>query len=417
MNASQKKSFWALMVTQFFGAFNDNVLKTLIALLIVQWIEDDVLQSQLVDISGIVFVAPFLIFSMVAGRLADRVGKPRVIVATKFWELLVLAATILALWAKSIPFLMVALFMLSMQAAFFSPAKYGVVPELMGEAEISRGNGWLNMGTFAAILLGTITGSFLSMNLILASGVMLAASVIGLAASQFMEPRPAAKPNETWAWDPLRDLIENWKLISRDPTLRMTAIAVNYFWFVGAVFQINIFLYAKQMMGVSDKVTGLLMASLMVGIVLGSLLAGLISGKHVELGLVPFGLLGISLFGMDLLWAYTSLYRLIIDLFMMGFSAGFYDIPMTALLQWRSPPGERGRVLATVNFLSFVAILSGSASLWLLHTFTDLNPAQVFGSLGFVSLIGLGFLYRLFPEPYQRAWAILRRQRIPNLTH
>jgi acyl-[acyl-carrier-protein]-phospholipid O-acyltransferase/long-chain-fatty-acid--[acyl-carrier-protein] ligase len=256
--------------------------------------------------------------------------------------------------------------------------------------------------------LGTITGSFLSTDLILASGVMLTASVIGLAASRFMEPLPPAKPAEKWAWDPIQDLVANWKLISQDRTLRMGAIAVNYFWFVGAVFQLNIFLYAKQMMGVSDKVTGLLMACLMVGIVLGSVLAGLISGKRVELGLVPFGMFGMSLFAVDLLWAYTSTPRLMIDLFMMGFSAGFYDIPLTALLQWRSPPGERGRVLATVNFLSFVAILSGSGALWVIHTFTDMDAAHVFGSLGVASFIGLTILCFVFPESAHRSRQMLR---------
>jgi acyl-[acyl-carrier-protein]-phospholipid O-acyltransferase/long-chain-fatty-acid--[acyl-carrier-protein] ligase len=413
MTPVQKKSFWALMVTQFFGAFNDNVLKTLVALLIVRWIEDDVLQSQLVDLSGAIFVAPFLLFSMIAGRMADREGKPRVIVGTKIWELLVVTVTMLSLWAKSIPFLLCALFLLSMQASFFSPAKYGVVPELMGESEISRGNGWLNMGTFAAILIGTVTGSFLSTNLILAAGVMLGASVIGLAASQFMERLPAAKPGEKWAWDPLRDLIANWKLISRERSLKLGAIAVNYFWFVGAVFQLNIFLYAKQMMGVSDQMTGILLASLLIGIVLGSVIAGLISGKQVELGLVPLGLLGMGIFAIDLHWAYQSTPRLVIDLFLLGASAGFYDIPLTALVQWRSPPGERGRVLATINFISFVAILMGSASLWVIHTYTDLNPAQVFLALGTATLIVLTVLCIKMPEARLRfEEMILRRRRL-----
>src|SRR5258708_15467654 len=143
MNRGQKKSFWALMGTQFFGAFNDNVLKVLVTLLIVQWVVDRSMREQLVDLSGVVFVAPFLLFSMVAGRIADRVGKPRVIIATKYWELVVVSAAALSLWMKSIVFMMGALFLLSMQATFFSPAKYGVLPELMGEDEISKANGFL----------------------------------------------------------------------------------------------------------------------------------------------------------------------------------------------------------------------------------------------------------------------------------
>src|SRR5689334_22186131 len=124
MDAAQKKSFWALMVTQFFGAFNDNVFKVLVTLLIVQWVDDEIMRAQLVDLSGAVFVAPFLLFSMMAGRLADRVSKPKVIMGTKFWELLVVTVAILSMWAKSIPFMMGGLFLLSMQAAFFGPSKY-----------------------------------------------------------------------------------------------------------------------------------------------------------------------------------------------------------------------------------------------------------------------------------------------------
>jgi acyl-[acyl-carrier-protein]-phospholipid O-acyltransferase/long-chain-fatty-acid--[acyl-carrier-protein] ligase len=409
MNRIQKKSFWALMVTQFFGAFNDNVLKVLVTLLIVQWVADVGWREQLVDLSGAVFVLPFLLFSMIAGRIADRVGKPRVIIATKFWELLVVAAAALSLWAKSIPSMMGALFMLSMQATFFSPAKYGVMPELMGEDEISKGNGWLNMGTFLAILLGTVTGSFLSASLITASAVMLVASVAGLFASYFMEPLPAAKPEEALALDPLQDLVANWKLIYPNRGLRLGSVAVNYFWFMGAVLQLNIFLYASQMMNASPKISGLLIVAVAIGIGLGSFLAGELSGGRVELGMVPLGALGMSLFAIDLLWAYHSMLRLYFDLFMLGMSAGFYDIPLSAFVQWRSPKGERGRVMATINFFSFVAILGASGMLWVLNTALHLNPAQVFFTMGLFSLVVTGVLCTAFPDVRQRFMMLVLR--------
>src|SRR4051812_33811717 len=124
MNTIQKKSFWALMVTQFFGAFNDNVLKVLVQVKIIEWIKNVSTQEELIALSGTVFVAPFLIFSMIAGRISDRVGKPKVMVATKYWELIVVTAAVFSLYAKSLPWMLVALFMLSMQATFFSPSKY-----------------------------------------------------------------------------------------------------------------------------------------------------------------------------------------------------------------------------------------------------------------------------------------------------
>src|SRR2546430_10346821 len=151
MQGKEKKSFWALIVTQFFGAFNDNVLKTLVTLLVVAWVENFKRRNSLVSVSGVVFVAPFLIFSMIAGRVADRMGKPGVIRATKFWELVVIAAAIASLLNESIVWMMVTLFLLSMQATFFSPAKYGVLPEMMPETDLPIANAYLNLSTFAAI--------------------------------------------------------------------------------------------------------------------------------------------------------------------------------------------------------------------------------------------------------------------------
>src|SRR6202142_1911915 len=177
MQIKEKKSFWALIITQFFGAFNDTVLKTLVTLLVVAWVENVSRRNSLVSISGAVFVAPFLIFSMIAGRVSDRVGKPSVIRATKFWELLVIAAAIVSLLNGSIQWMMVTLFLLSMQATFFSPAKYGVLPEMMSESELPEANAFLNLSTFAAILLGTLTAGFFSGQLVWACVVMGSASL------------------------------------------------------------------------------------------------------------------------------------------------------------------------------------------------------------------------------------------------
>src|SRR5579864_8273661 len=180
MENRRKRSFWGLIVTQFFGAFNDNVLKTLVTLLVVAWVEDTNHRNNLVSASGAVFVAPFLIFSMIAGRVSDRLGKPRVIMATKFWELLVIAAAIASLLNQSIQWMMVTLFLLSMQATFFSPAKYGVLPEMMHDTELPEANAFLNLSTFTAILLGTLTSGFLSEKLGWACAVMGLASIAGL---------------------------------------------------------------------------------------------------------------------------------------------------------------------------------------------------------------------------------------------
>jgi len=440
MEKAQKKSFWALIVTQFFGAFNDNVLKTLVTLLVVAWVDNLHSRNSLVSISGAVFVAPFLIFSMIAGRVSDRIGKPAAIRATKFWELLVIAAAIASLLNESIPWMMVTLFLLSMQATFFSPAKYGVLPELMNDTELPEANAFLNLSTFAAILLGTLTAGFLSEKLGWACAVMGLASAAGLAASFFMKPLPAAKPDESLGQKPAwlaagmgfvmvyallvelhhrhwhgweisamvvsliaiagcfsiangPDLLANWRIIQPDRRLRLGTIAVNYFWFMGAVLQLNIFLYAKDIMDVSDKVASLLVMAVAIGIGAGSYACGKLSRGRVEIKFVFFGALGMSLFAIDLLWAYRSLPRAFFDFFMLGACGGFYDIPLMALIQAKSPQAERGRVMATINFFSFMAILFASGVLWFLSNVFQQNPAQVFFLLGVASLAVVSAVY------------------------
>jgi len=440
MEKAQKKSFWALIVTQFFGAFNDNVLKTLVTLLVVAWVANLHRRISLVSISGAVFVAPFLIFSMIAGRVSDRLGKPQVIRATKFWELLVIAAAIASLLYESIQWMMVTLFLLSMQATFFSPAKYGVLPEMMAERELPEANAYLNLSTFTAILLGTLTAGFLSEKLLWACVIMGLASAAGLAASFFMTSLPAAKPQEPLGQKPAwlaagmgfvmvyallaelhhrhwhgweisamvvsvvaiaacftvanaPDLMANWQIIRPDRRLKLGAIAVNYFWFMGALLQLNIFLYAKDIMDVSDRVASLLVMAVAIGVGAGSYLCGRLSRGKVEIKFVLLGACGMSLFAIDLLWADQSLFRAFFDFFMLGAAGGFYDIPLMALVQARSPVAERGRIMATINFFSFVAILFASGVLWFLSNVMHQNPAQVFYDLGVVSLAGVLLAY------------------------
>jgi len=466
MNTPERKSFRALMVTQFFSAFNDNVLKTLVQLLIVEWVVSVHLRNALVDLSAAVFVAPFLLFSMIAGRLSDRIPKPKVIVGVQVWQVLVVSVATFSLLAKSIPAMMLSLFLLSMQAAFFSPPKYGVLPELMGENELSDANGLLNMATFVAILIGTIVGTFLSSYLKIACALLMGASLCALAASLFMNPLPSAKPDEPLPWNPARaalligsllvigwlqmmpharhlgwtrwalagaallalgiavldnapDLLENWKIIRQDRALKLGIIAVNYFWFVGAILQLCVFLYAREMMagtpvptapllrldhwmGHTAFIAFMLLIMVAIGIGLGSYLAGVFSAGKVEVGLVPLGALGMSLFAIDLGWAYHSLARTMADMFMLGMSGGFYEVPLNSLVQWRSPPQERGRVLAMQNFLSFVAILGASVALWLLGSKLNLNPAQVLLTLGVLSLAGTAVVYSVLPDAVWR---------------
>jgi acyl-[acyl-carrier-protein]-phospholipid O-acyltransferase/long-chain-fatty-acid--[acyl-carrier-protein] ligase len=413
MNSTQKRSFWALMATQFSGAFNDNILKILVSLQIIALVANTKSRDQLVDFSGEVFVAPFILFSMISGRICDRVAKSKVAVATKFWELLVIAAAAVSLHLQSITGMMISLFLISMQATFFSPAKYGLLPELSGEKDLSVANGWLNMATFLAILMGTLVGSFLGNRVYAACAVMAIASLVGLITSFSIKGLPAARPNTPLKWNPFSDLLENWQLIRQDRSLMLGMIAVNYFWFLAAVVQLTLFLYVKDMMVSPQWIetlaaqlgsptnqieSGVLIVALAIGIGFGSWLAGRFSEGRVEVGLVPIGSFGMGVFSTIIGFSYSSLTLTLVAFVLLGVNAGLYEIPLMSLIQWRSPATDRGRVLATANFLSFIAIALGSAALFLLHTFTRCNPAQIFLVLGFISFIGTGLVCRFVPD-------------------
>lgn len=398
----ENKSFWALIVTQFFGAFNDNLFKLLVSLLIVRWVVDPSQENLLVNLGGAIFVAPFILFSMAAGRIADRVGKPKVIRFTKVWELVVVAAAVASIHVESIHWMLATLFLLSLQATFFGPAKYGVLPELLQEDKLSYANGVLNLGTFAGILLGTVAATFLATHLFWAKAFLLGASILGLGAAWFMNPLPPAKADTPMRWNPLVDFLENWRIIRADRPLKLGVLAVNYFWFMGAALQLNLVLYANQMMLLGPWPTGQLIMAVALGVGIGSYLCGKFSQGKVELGLVPLGSFLMSIFAIDLLWAHHSFGRTLFDLFMVGVGGGFYDIPLMALIQWRSPKEDRGRIQATVNLLSFVAILGATLVMGILGSVFKLNPAQVFFALGVASLIGTSIVYRYVPDALWR---------------
>ena len=416
MTPPQKRSFWALMVTQFSGAFNDNVLKFMVLLQIIAIVHNVEHRDQLNDIVGYVFVAPFILFSMIAGRVCDRVSKSRVAVATKFWELLVIAAAAVSLHLQSILGMMGAVFILSMQATFFSPAKYGLIPELMDEKELSSANGWVNTATSLAILLGTLVAAFIGNRIYLACSVMATASFVGLLTSFLIKGLPAARPNLPISFNPfsqVTDLWENWKIVRQDKSLKLAMIAVNYFWFLSIVVQLNILIFAKDMMSaphwmqavamhlgapINQIESGALIIALSIGVGFGSWFAGKISGDRVEVGLVPIASLGMGIFCILIGLGYKSLALTLFCFAFLGLTAGLYEIPLMALIQWRSPPSDRGRVLAMANFLSFVAIAAGTGVMLFINTFLQWNPAQIFIALGIISLFGTILICRFVPD-------------------
>src|SRR5262249_30673627 len=292
-----RRGLWPFLWTQFLGAFNDNVFKIVVILLAATTPGRD--STRDVAIAGALFIAPFLLFSGYAGDIADRYSKRRVLVTMKIFEIVAMALAIPALASGRFVLHMAVLFLMGTQATFFSPAKYGIVPEIVADEDLSRANGLLEMSTFLAIVLGTAIGG----PLLVAwrghpawIGVGLTAvAVCGTLAAARIPHVAAANPAGRVSINPFG---ETWRSVRRlypDRTLWMTIVGISYFWFLGALLQMALALFGTQALHVADAEISWLLTALAVGIGTGSLVAGRLSGDKVELGLVPIGSIGMGI--------------------------------------------------------------------------------------------------------------------------
>jgi acyl-[acyl-carrier-protein]-phospholipid O-acyltransferase / long-chain-fatty-acid--[acyl-carrier-protein] ligase len=396
--------FAAFLAAQALGAFNDNAFKTFIALLAVSLAPERA--PALIAVAGGLFVLPFLLFSTLAGDAADRWPKSRLLVIFKAAEPLLLLLAVPALAADSVPALLVLLFLMGAHSAFFGPIKFAILPELVSDADLSAANGLVQMTSFGAIVLGTAAAADMVSRFrdrpALAAAALVAVGLAGFLASLAVPATPAARPDRPLKLDVVSRTAANIRDLAKLPEVNLATYASAFFWFVGALFQMNLIVYGTRLMGIDESTIGNFQVILAVGIGLGSYVAGRMSRGRVEQGLVPLGGIGLVVFSLDLGFAYGSPHRVMFDLFMTGLSGGFFAVPLAAYIQQRSPADERGRVIATGNFLSFAAILVASASLWALDAKFHLNPAQVFLVAAAMSAVVAFELLRRLPDFFLR---------------
>ena len=261
--------------------------------------------------------------------------------------------------------LLVVLFLLATQFTFFGPAKYGIVPELLPDGELSRANGLLEMSTFVAIVLGTSIGGELFERWAgqpsVLGGILVAIAVAGTFTSLRIPAVAAAMPDQRVQINPWAEIGSGIRRVWPDRTLWMTIIGTSFFWFLGALLQIGLFSFGQDVLLVSEAASTRLFTFLAIGIGIGSLIAGRLSGEKVEPGLVPIGSFGMGLFSLALVWAAPSYAIASVALALLGFFAGFFAVPLNALIQQRPAASEKGRVLAATNFLNTLGILLASA--------------------------------------------------------
>ncbi|HEU0005537.1 MAG TPA: MFS transporter, partial [Terriglobia bacterium] len=299
-NTDSLKGFWALIATQFQGAFSDMVYKTLLTLVAMSTAATSAQGSTRVSEINALFIIPFLLFSMYGGFLADRFSKRSVTTGTKLLEVAIMLLAMLAAWMGSLELGMAALFLLGTQAALFGPAKYGILPELLPEKRLSWGNGILEMTTFLSIILGTVVGGLLAEGLrgrlYLAGILLVGLALTGVVSSLGITRVSPANPQAHFRLNFVSDMFRSIAISRKDRVLWLAVAGSVYFWFLGLLMQTNILFFGKNVLGVPEARIGYLLAALAVGIGLGSYVAGIVSGRKIEYGLIPLGSIGISAF-------------------------------------------------------------------------------------------------------------------------
>jgi acyl-[acyl-carrier-protein]-phospholipid O-acyltransferase/long-chain-fatty-acid--[acyl-carrier-protein] ligase len=388
--ASWRRGFWSLIATQLQGAFNENALKFFVIFLALSKNPTDDQKDFWVLLIGFLFAAPFVLFSMAGGFLADRFSKRTVTIATKVFELGVMLFAAFAFTRDGVTLSFAAVFLASTQAALFGPSKYGLLPELLPQSRLSWGNGVLELTTFAAIIAGAVAGPILAQTFrgheAIVGLLFAGCSLAGLAASFGITKVSPADTTKRFRLNIFGDLLDQWRVVRPDRALFLAIVGNTYFWFLGALLQFVIVFYGTEVLHVDEAHSGYLQAALAIGIGLGSYAAGSLSGGKIEYGLIPLGAVGMSAFGLVLALPGLSFSAVLGLLAALGFAGGFFVVPVNALIQHRPREENKGGVIALSAFLSFVGIGVASAIYSSGTHYLHITPPQFFFWTAILSL-------------------------------
>ena len=442
-----ERRFGPLFWTQFLGAANDNLFKFSFTLLATyhaaQW--GGVEPATVGFVIGAIFIAPFLIFSATAGQLADKIEKGRLMRFVKSFEIAVMAIAAAGFITASAAPLYLAVFLMGLHSTVFGPVKYAYLPQHLEDAELTGGNGLVEMGTFVAILAGTMAGGLLvkasPAGATYVALACVATAVAGRVAAHFIPLSPAPDPALAINWNPFSETWRNLAVAARDSAVFHSLLGISWLWFFGSIFLTSFTPFAHLVLGGDENVVTLLLAVFSIGIGLGALACERLSGRKVEIGLVPFGSIGMTLFAIDL-WLATrgmsggetravgvflrdaASWRVMADLFSLAFFGGLFSVPLYALIQMRSQPSHRARIIAANNILNalfmIVAALMAKALLDAGLTFP-----QLFLVVGLMNAAVAAYIYALVPEFLMRfiCWLLihsfyrLEKSGLDNIPH
>ncbi len=379
----RQRRFLPFFLTQALGAFNDNVFKNALVLMIAFKVAG--LSDADVDfwsnLAAGVFILPFFLFSANAGQWAEKYEKSRSIQRIKLLEIAIMALAAVGFWLGSLPFLIGVLLLLGLQTTLFGPLKYAILPQALKPEELVGGNGLVEAGTFLTILLGTLFGGWLMVSFehgtLWVSIAILALAVVGWGTSRAIPAAPATAPELVINWNPVTETLRNLGHLRGHRAVMNSVLGVSWFWFFGSVFIAQLPNYTKLYLGGGESVAPLVLMLFALGIGVGSLLCEALSRRTVEIGLVPLGALGLTVFGVDLYFARPEAaavlgldwreflaapgnIRVAVDLALIGLFGGFYIVPLFALIQQRAPRDKLSRFIAANNIINALFMVVAS---------------------------------------------------------
>ena len=419
--------FW----TQFAGAANDNLFKFAFTVMVTYQLSVSWLPPSLAGlVIGALFILPFLLFSATAGQITDKVEKTRIIRFVKNLEVAIMLVAGAGFMAGNALVLLACVFLMGLHSTLFGPVKFAYMPQVLSERELTGGNGMVEMGTFVAILLGNVAGGLLVALPGVGHGAVAAAclalALAGRLVAQFIPQAPATDPGLVVNWNPVSETWRNLKLAHGNTLVFRSLLGISWMWFFGAVFLSQFPSFAKEVLHGDEQVASLLLVVFSVGIGIGSLLCEVLSRRHVEIGLVPLGAIGMSVFAIDLYFASRGLapanamgitafvaqpahWRVMADLLLLSLSAGLYSVPMYALIQMRSQATHRARIIAANNILNALFMIASAVLAGLLLAAGCTVP-QVFLFTAIANAVVAFYIFMLVPEYLLRfvAWVLSR---------
>ncbi|WP_130871965.1 MFS transporter [Pseudomonas bubulae] len=415
-----KRRFLPFFVTQALGALNDNLFKQSLILAILYKLNIEGDRGIWVNLCALLFIVPFFLFSALAGQFGEKYAKDRLIRLIKLGEIAIMVVAAIGFAFDHLALMLVALFAMGTHSALFGPVKYSILPQTLQPEELVGGNGLVEMGTFLAILAGTIgAGIMLSSGnyTVIVSLVIIAVAVLGYLASRAIPSAPADTPQLRLNWNIFSESWATLRLgLNQTPAVSRSVVGNSWFWFVGAIYLTQIPAYAKDWLSGDETVVTLILTVFSVGIALGSLLCEKLSGRKVEIGLVPFGSFGLTVFGLLLWWhsglmpqniqandwlgvlGFSQAWWVLLDILGLGVFGGFYIVPLYALIQSRTSESERARVIAANNILNALFMVVSALVTILLLSVAGLTIPELFLVVSLMNIAVNAYIFKIVPE-------------------